>query len=250
MYDMVERNELALKEAFGVDNIETLESYFIREKLENDREQGFDVEELLPERTYSAYERDFHMRNKLSEELESKRADRDPFDMPHLIKEDNDMADVIINRKTKEFISKATYELKIAEMRINNKQVWKDNIRTGEYTRIELTNNDLEMRKIFIIGTKEVIVPNFKMQMGDETPIRVIEGKMELTRDKKIVTITISGDFLVEMQDEEGDFVPVTVEDKKIIRKYEVAENIWLAEEKDDRDKPAIVAQDWTSELI
>jgi hypothetical protein len=240
MEALTERKELALKKALGVDNIYEGDSYFLREYIENCREQGIDVDGMLPEKTYSQYEREFHMRNKMSEELEAKRANRDPFDNPHLVKEDFDMGEVIVRDTTLSFVSKAVYELKKATIRINNKQVWTDeNTRTGDYTRMDIWNEDLESRYIYVIGSKESIRTNFAMKMGDETPIRVIKGDMTLTRDKRLVTIVIKGTFLVDEKKKKGT----------ITRTYAVDRNIWLAQEIEKKDVKPEVVTDWTSEI-
>jgi hypothetical protein len=149
-------------------------------------------------------------------ECEAKRVDRDPFDTPHLEEETTeDYMDLKSGNTELSFVEAKTIELAKAKIRRTYSQYWgADNRLISESVTIEITNNDLEQRYQFKIGSKLPIVHNLTIaKMGEQPIITVETGSISLSRnkDRNQITLVIHGK-------------------KDVTLTYSVEGLIWLAE--------------------
>jgi hypothetical protein len=205
-----QRSEPTILQAIAGDDdiadssISIVENYFARERYENLVEQGYDVTKhgfaQVKERVYGGIkETVLRQPDWALEDVEAKRVNRDPFDTPHLEDEQQeDGMDAVMDKTDLAFFSNKTIELSKAKIRREFKQyINKKNELVSETVVLEITNNDLEQRMFFKIGSKSPISefrPN-TVKMGEQPVLTVETGKISISRDseRKQITVTVNG---------------------------------------------------------
>lgn len=187
-------------------NIE--DGYLAREMRENLEFQGFDPFHFGfrdRERTYSAYEASVHKANRDMEEHESARVDYDPLEEQNIdreaLKEENmeDKKEVVMKNIDYVFVSLVKMDLVKAKIHISHGQAYPNGTFAREWFRIEVTNNDLEERRIFRISAKEpfeITTPTGEIIKPRHTDVKEIEsGTFELERFNygRSIKMTING---------------------------------------------------------
>jgi len=180
------------------------DGYLERERRENLEYKGFDVEDFGFERreiTFSPVVASHYKANRDMTEHESARVDYDPLDEQNVdrnaMKEEvmEERAEVVRESTKLDFINSAEMELNKAKIEVLHGQKYSpENDFQREWSKIRVTNNDLEEMRTFILSSKEPLKLNFTPKAGGQV-VEVNKGslKIERSEDRKKITITING---------------------------------------------------------
>ena len=215
--------------------------YLDRERRENLEMQGFDpVDFGFEQRESTGSAREYGILKAFTDmsECESKRIDYDPFDFPNVdmnaikeeVMEEREDLGTASPKTELAFIKLLKMDLFKAKIRIQHFQKYNEEACVSETFRIEITNNDLEVRRFFVITAKEPIHLNFKFvpSMHANEVISIEKGTFELVRDeetKDSVSMFITG----------------------LERRYMVISRITLAEIVDKVDQVVVSDDPWAS---
>lgn len=178
------------------------DGYLARERYENLVEQGLDPLQhgFAQVREKSGFGRREIAIRKFDwdmEKLEAKRVNYNPFLDKHLDvakeKEERmeERAEVVAKNTESVFVSRVEMKLADAKFTLMSGQKYKGDEFLSEWHKIEVTNDDLDVRRIFWISAKEAMEINFETRKYQEFPIE--KGELSLERTEHEVKFSING---------------------------------------------------------